>query len=90
MSAENITLVMWSKRELPERTRVDGEWKPTGRIEEKTEYTFRDEFGETIVLFGNNDYRELEGKECDIVIGITYNSFQRTNRVSLEACTLAN
>jgi len=89
MTAENITLVLWAKRELPERTRVDGEWQPTGKMTEKTEYTFRDEFGETIVLLGNNDYRELEGKQCDIALGITYNSFQRRNVVSLESCQLA-
>lgn len=92
LSAENITLVMWKRRELPERTlnRETNKWEKTGGVTERTEYTFRDEFGDILVLLGNNDYRELEGKECDIVIGVRYNEFERKNTMSLESCGLSN
>jgi len=87
MTAENVTLVMWSKRELPERTRVDGDWKPTGRIEEKTEYTLKDEWGNVLKLYGDNSYREFEGQNCEILAKISQRSFQgkQATRVRIEA-----
>lgn len=92
MSAEVIKLVMWKKRELPERTlnKETNKWEKTGGTIERTEYTFRDEFGDVLVLLGNNDYRELEGRDCDITIGIRYNDFDRKNTISLEACAPAD
>lgn len=92
VNAENIKLVMWKKRELPERAlnKETGKWEPTGQKTERTEYTFRDEFGDVLVMLGNNDYRELEGQECDVVVGIRYNEFERKNTISLESCGLSN
>jgi len=84
---EGIKLAMWEKTELPEREKdANGDWKNTGKKVEKTTYTFKDEFGDKLVLLSNNEYRELEGRQCDIVIGITYNDYDRKNRITLEGC----
>lgn len=91
-NAEDIKLVMWKKRELPERAfdQETKKWEKTGGVTERTEYTFRDEFGDTLVMLGANDYRELEGRQCDVVIGIRYNEFDRKNTISLESCQPAD
>lgn len=88
VSAECVKLVMWKKREMPDRqyNSETKQWEKTGSTTERTEYTFRDEFGDVVVLLGNNDYRELEGRECDIVLAIKYNEFDRKNTLSLESC----
>lgn len=89
---EDLKLVMWKKREMPERVQnpETKKWEKTNRVIEKTEYTFRDEFGDIVVLLGDNEYRELEGRQCDVTIGIRYNEFERKNTVSLQSCNPAD
>jgi len=88
----DVKMVMWQKREMPERkyNAETKEWEKTGETTERTEYTFRDEFGDVLVLLGNNDYRELEGQDVVVTVGIRYNDFSRKNTLSLESCGLAN
>jgi len=82
---EPIKLALWKKRELNQRAKnPEGKWVPTGGKEEKTEYTFRDEFGETIVLLGDNTFRQYEGQEGEITLGIRYNEFERKSVLSLK------
>jgi len=89
---EDLKLVMFKNVDMPKRVKnvETNKWEPTGEKESRTEYTFRDEFGDVIVVFGNNDYRELEGRQCDVVIGIAYNEFDRKNKISLQSCTPAD
>lgn len=88
VQAEDVKMVMYKKVELNSRAKNEatGKWENTGGKEEKTEYTFRDEFGDIVVLLGTNEYRELEGRQCDITLGISYSEFDRKNRVSLQSC----
>jgi len=90
--AEDIKLVMWKKLEMPERNynQETKAWEKTGKTTERTEYTFRDEFGDVLVLIGSNEYRELEGRQCDVTVGIRYNEFSRKNTLSLESCNPAD
>jgi len=92
ITAEGLKLVMFKNVEMNKRAKNEatGKWENTGEKESRTEYTFRDEFGDIIVLFGQNDWRELEGRDCDVVIGIRYNEYDRKNVISLQACTPAD
>jgi len=92
VDAPDVKLVMWKKVDLNQRARNEatGKWENTGEKEEKTEYTFRDEFGDVIVLLGSNEYRELEGRQCDVTLGISYSDFDKKNRLSLQACLPAD
>jgi len=92
VTAENVKLVMWKRREMDAR-KWDAdkkEWQKTGEREERTEYTFRDEFGDIVVLLGKDTYREMEGQECDVTFAIQYNEFQRKNSMTLDSCVLSN
>lgn len=87
-----VKLVMYKNVEMNERKKNEetGKWEPTGGKTSMTEYTFRDEFGDILVVFGKNDFRELEGRECEVTIGITYNEFERKNKISLQSCVPAD
>jgi len=76
---------MWGKAEFTEKliNKDTGKYEKTGRKEERTTYTFKDEFGEKLVLLAGNDYRELEGRQCNITLSVKYNDFDRATRVSL-------
>jgi len=91
-NAEGVKLVMFKNVDMPKRVKNSetGKWEPTGEKESRTEYIFRDEFGDVLVVFGSNEYRELDGRECDVTIGITYNEFERKNKISLQACNPAD
>jgi len=92
VEANDVKMVMYKKVELNKRTKNEAtnKWEPTGEKEERTEYTFRDEFEDTLVLLGGNEYRELEGRQCDVVVGIRYNEYDRKNSITLQACTPAD
>jgi len=86
----NVRLVMFERTMMPESTmqEVDGKKKfvKTGKETEMTTYTFRDEFGDKlIVLSPKNEYRSLEGEDVSIEVEISYNDFQKRNRVSLKS-----
>lgn len=81
-------LVLWEKKELPERQKnsVTGEWDKTGKMIEYTTYTFRDEFGETLKFMMLDDgYRKWEGSEVQLTIGITYDDYNNVNKLKLES-----
>jgi len=83
-----MNLVLWEKKELPERQKnsVTGEWDKTGKMTEYTTYTFRDEFGETLKFMMLDDgYRKWEGSEVQIVLGITYDDYNNVNKLKIES-----
>jgi len=85
VSIENLELVLWSKKDVPERTKgADGEWAKTGRTTEMTEYTLRDEFGQTLIFLAGNEYRPLERSgKVRLEVDIQYNEWQNKNVVKL-------
>jgi len=87
-----VELVMWEKVELPEskKNEVSGKYEKTGEKVEKTQYTFRDEFGTKLVLLGDNKYREFERRQCTVEIKIAYNDFERKTKVSLVNVRVTN
>jgi len=89
---EGVKMAMWEKTEMPEKrlNPESGKYEKTGQKEERTTYTFKDEFGEKLTFLGKNDWRELEGRDCDITLAIRYNDFDRVTRVSLQECLPAD
>jgi len=84
-------LVMWEKTDMPESKLVETNGKKsfekTGKTEEMTTYTFRDGFGEKLVILTkDNSYRALEGEMVDLSVGVVFNDFQKKNRVALISC----
>jgi len=85
--------MMWKRVKLNEREKnEEGKWVNTGEKVEMTEYTFRDEFGDTLVVLGSNEYRELEGREVELTLGINQRSFEgkTTNSLTVQAVTPAD
>lgn len=86
IKAKGVDLIMWEKSEMPERAynKVTKEWTATGKTEEKTLYTFRDEMGDKVIFLSGNDWRGLERSKVDLEMEIVYNDFDRKNKVSLK------
>jgi len=85
----DLKLAMWEKVVLNEREKNEkGEWVNTGLKVEKTEYKFRDEFGDVLTLLGTNDYRELESRQVEITVGIRQSDYggKRNTTLTLESC----
>lgn len=83
-----MTLVLWEKKELPERLKnsVTGEWEKTGKMNEMTVYTFRDEFGETLkFMMQDEGYRKWENSEVEITLGITYDDYNNVNKLKIDS-----
>lgn len=82
-------VIMWEKIEFPKREydQEKKEWIKKEGIEEKTEYTLKDEWGNVLKLYGDNSYREFEGQNCEILAKISQRSFQgkQATRVRIEA-----
>jgi len=89
---EDLKMTMWEQTMLPEKkpNPETGKWEVTGEKEERTTYTFRDEFGEIQKFLGKNDYRELEGRQCNVTIAVKYNDYDRKTRVSLVSVSPAD
>lgn len=88
-TAKDLKMIMWEKTELPENELVESngkkEWKKTDKTVEKTTYTFRSIAGEKLILLANNEHRKLEGLICDVDLDISFNEFQRKNKISLSS-----
>jgi len=85
-------MVMFERTMMPESNMVkkDGKtsFEKTGRETEMTTYTFRNGFGEKlIVLSKDNSYRDLEGALVELELEVVYNDFQKRNRISLAKVT---
>lgn len=77
----NVTLVLWEARKMPERTYNPEikEWVKTGRDVEMTLYTLRDDEGETLkFLSSDNGYRQFEGSDVEVVIGLEFDDYRNT------------
>jgi len=83
VAIENLTLILWEKREMKDRKKVGDEWVDTGETIEKTFYTLRDEFGDTIKFLSGNEYRDMEGSPVRLTVSFEYNEWQRKNEVKL-------
>lgn len=88
---QEVKLVMYEKTMMPESTmqEVDGKKKfvKTGKETEMTTYTFRDGFGEKLVILSkDNSYRNLEGELVSLVLEVIYNDFQKRNTLKLVSC----
>jgi len=83
---KNVELVMWEKTDMPESKYDEATKKyvKTGNKTERTTYTFRDEFGSKLVFLGNNDYRQYERKPVDIDLELSYDDYNRKNKISLK------
>jgi len=93
---KDIELKMWEKQEIPEAEigtdgkmvkDASGKIKKTGRMKEYTNYIFRDLMGEKLeILSAKNNFRELEGENCDVVLNLRKTSFQgkTETKVSLD------
>lgn len=89
---DSVKLVMFERTMMPESEMkvVNGkkEFIKTGKEVENTTYTFRDSFGDKLIIMSkNNSFRTLEGEVVDLVIEVAYNDFQKKNRVSLVSCS---
>jgi len=88
-----VELKMWEKTMLPESemVEVNGKkaFKKTGKEVEMTTYTFRDSFGDVLVMLSDiNTFRALEGEKVNIETEIVFNTFKNQNRVKLANVTL--
>jgi len=94
---KDLELKMWSKTEMPEALKgADGKMVKdekgkivnTGKKIEYTTYTFRDLLGEVLeIMSAKNQFRDLEGKNCDVILNLTRNSFQgkTETKISLDS-----
>jgi len=80
-----LELVMWEKVDMPDSVynKEKKAFEKTGKFIERTSYTFRDEFGDKIVFFGDNNYREYERQGVDIDVKLSYDDYNRKIKVSL-------
>jgi len=87
---KGMTLKMWEKTMMPKKAlnKETQKWEKTGEKEERTTYTFLDEFGDKLVFLGGNEYRDFEGEEVAITLDIAYNNFERKTTVSLKTVAL--
>jgi len=87
---KDVKLVMWERTMMPVRVKnpETGAWDATGEKEERTTYTFKDEFGDKLVLMSNDQWRELEGRNCIVTLGIAYNDYDKKTKVSLQSVQL--
>lgn len=80
-------MLMWEKKEMPDReyNKDSKMWIDTGKMIEKTLYTFRGNNGNVIVLYGSNEFREYEGRDVKILVEINQREWQgkRNTRVKL-------
>jgi len=90
-SVQEVKLVMFEKTMMPDSImqEVNGkkQFVKTGKESELTTYTFRDGFGEKLVILSkDNSYRNLEGELVSLGLEIVYNDFQKKNNVKLVSC----
>jgi len=83
-----VKLVMFERTMMPESTMetVNGkkEFVKTGKEVEMTTYTFRDGFGDKLVMLSKeNGYRDLEGELVDITLDVKYNDFTKKTQTKL-------
>lgn len=80
---------MFERVDMPESKMEEGadgkkKFVKTGNKVEMTSYTFRDGFGDKLVLMSKeNGYRALEGAIVDIEVELKHNSFTNKTQVSL-------
>lgn len=93
-SNQEVKLVMYEKIMMPESTmqEVNGkkQFVKTGNKVEMTTYTFRDGFGDKLVVTSkDSSYRNLEGELVDLIIEVSTNDFTKKNVQKLVSCTKA-
>lgn len=84
-----VTLVMWEKTEMDESdyNRETKKFVKTGRKVEMSTYTFRDGFGDKLVLLSkDNSLRKLEGSKVKLSLDVKLDEFTRKIKTSLLDC----
>jgi len=86
VTIQSMKLALWERKEMDDRQKnpASGEWEKTGKKIEKTLYTLRDEFGDTLKFLSDNEYRPYEGQDVRVELLIEYNEFQNKNVVKLD------
>ena len=90
----NVKMLMWEKTLMKESVMSKDKdnktiFTKTDKELEYTSYTFRDITGDKVIFMSkNNTFRDLEGKECNIEISITFDEFKRKNRIGLSSVEL--
>lgn len=79
-------LLMWEKTDMPDSNYDEAtkKWIKTGSKTEKTTYTFRDIDGTKLVFLHDNKAREYEGKDVDLQLELSYDDFNRRNKIQLK------
>lgn len=83
---KNVILVMFEKTMMPDSMYSEEQKKyvKTGNKTERTTYTFRDEFGTKLVFLAGNEYRALERESVDLDIELSFDDYNRKNKISLK------
>jgi len=85
-------LIMWDKVDMPEsiKNETTGKFEKTGKKIEMTNYIFRDFDGSKLVFTSNNPlYRTYERKDVIIQLELSYDDFNRKNKIQLRGVSLA-
>jgi len=92
---QTVKLVMFERTMMPESDRSTDDKGKTifvknGKEVEFTTYTFRDTFGDKLVLMSKSaDYRPFEGKFVNITLDVTLNDFTKKIQTKLVSCELS-
>lgn len=91
---EGLKFVMWEKTDMPESAMSKDEkgktiFVKTGNKIEKTTYTFKDEYGDKLVLMAGNEWRGLEMEKVDVLLAINYDDFNRKVKVTLKKVSIS-
>lgn len=82
-----LKLAMWEAVQLAEKreNKETGKWEKTGEKTERTQYIFRDEFGDKLTVLAGNEYRHLEGVDCIVKLKVSQKEWEgkRTTSLSL-------
>jgi len=84
-------LVMWEKVDMPESNYDEStkKWVKTGKTTEKTNYIIRDVDGTKLIFMSDEKARQYEGKDVDVQFELSYDEFNRKNKISFKNITLS-
>jgi len=89
----NVIMDGWKLVQMPrkEKSSITGKFEVVpGEVTDMTGYRIQDEFGsEMYFVSPKNDFRNLKGQKINIEIEGSYDEYNRKNKYSLKAMTLA-
>lgn len=92
VNLNKVRLAMFQRLVLPKRklNPATNLWEKDGDLtEERTIYTLRDEFGDTLEVIGKNDFRSFEGKDVNVQLDVVQKEFQgkKTTKLAIGSIT---